>query len=191
MSWDTHGANFFAYAFLAIPIVEGGIVMKKSTKTVLSLIIMLVLSSLAIIGVNSVNPFFGDGGDDLSKSITVIFADENGGILFSEEFETSSEFLEEVLTELDEKRVDLSFEVVDSDFGSYYETFTLNGIRYGGAINDFVGLFSDDTEYSTDSFGAPVIVDGNSYQSLSMGASSIPVKDGYTYVIAIVVYKNI
>jgi hypothetical protein len=182
----TRSQFFCLCVFLAIPTVEGGIVMKKSTITILSLIVMLVLAALAVIGLNSINPFIKppvEGEDAIL--ITFIFVDENDNVIFSEELATSSGNLEGALTELDEKKDSLSLQIINGEAGVYYETFTFNQVTYGSALgNIYILLFSDDEEYTTDAYGNPVVVSGKSYDSLTDGASLVPVKEGVTYVIA-------
>lgn len=161
--------------------------MKALTKTILSLFVVLVLAGLSLIGITDINPFNQRPPDSTAISITIIILDEPGNVLLSEEIQVEGGSLEEALTILDQANENISFSLKESEMGSFYESFTVAGTTYGGGTT-YVLLYCNDPEYSTNEWGASIILGDETYDSATVGASMLYLKKGMKYLLTVVTW---
>lgn len=153
--------------------------MKPIIKTIFSVFVVLIISSLILVGVYTSKPVETPQEE---LEITIIFANNSGDVLFSSQVTITGGYVFDAFSLLDERTQEITINSVDSTFGEYVESFEVNGIKYGD-LNTYVFFYTDDSEYSTTQWGT-LTTNGKEYGSMSSGPSSILAKEGMTYIIA-------
>jgi hypothetical protein len=154
--------------------------LKASFKTIFSLFIVLIISTLVLVGVYSVKPT--EITQEEGFEITIMATNNNGQVLFSTQLTVNGGNVFEAFSLADERTDEINIYSVDSSFGKYIESFEVNGVRYGD-IDTYVIFYTDDPENSTTQWGT-LTANGVEYGSMSSGASSVLAKEGMTYIIS-------
>lgn len=131
--------------------------MKRKLKSFITLLTAAVLSALMLFGCTKTVQIDGD-----FVVITAREVAENTTVL---------DYMQRLKAE-----GELAFEYADGDYGAY-----ITGIN--GVANDndsYWMLYTSDTEYATTEYTAEY--DGTAYGQATLGASSLNVKEGETYI---------
>jgi len=153
---------------------------KKMKKILLAVVLMFSLSLCFTACKPSIPP--AEPGE---KVISVYILNQNDEVVFSiKDYDTDAEYFDGVLAELKSKGK-ITWESVPSIYGK--NTTNLCGIAVTGT--NYFGFFSNDDDLSDNSGWMPnYTMDGVEYKPTNWGISSMPIKDGKTYILVYTVY---
>ena len=157
---------------------------KKKVGVLLSVLaVIIIVALLATILVFMLKPKAPES--DGSFEITIMFMDKELNVLYSKNVAVNGGFLEAALTKLDDSCDKISLNVGDRAFGVFVNSFTVDGTSYGTAEGEWVVFYTDDEENYNTEWGS-VTLDGKYYASAVEGISSLPVKEGKTYIFTVI-----
>ncbi len=162
--------------------------MKKFTLLLLTVIISIALTMtfMACNDQGGTDSGVDTNNSDTSTAIsaTLIFVDESGNIIFEKTTETSANYLSEFVAEITSNSSNsVTCEASESSNGLYMDTFTVNGTMYPKEVGAFVIMYTSLTDSEYIYAGYETTINDVTYNSCGLGMSSMPIKDGVTYVI--------
>ena len=131
--------------------------MKRKIYTFSTFFLALIFSALCFVGCKQNKAVTGD--------YAVIVADDV----------TDGDTLLDYMKELRDEG-SLSFESTTGDYGEYVTS--INGKAQSG--NSYWMLYTSDTDYASNAY--TVTYEGQTYGQATLGASSLPIKEGATYI---------
>ncbi|MFA5449477.1 MAG: hypothetical protein WC292_03460 [Clostridia bacterium] len=152
--------------------------MKKQIKLLLVIVLTLVVVAFAFAGCEKPQ------GNEGEVSVTLILA--NGEeILFSKEYVTDGAFLKDLVLLADEEE-NISFNIEDSQWGAFINSFSYEGVVYGNPeAGEYIGLYTSlaDINYIDIVYMQPIVLEDIVYNAAGLGISELPLFADATYII--------
>lgn len=149
--------------------------LSKRAKFTLSilLVILVLVSAVGFVACDGLRNAGKPGAQTGEKAITVIVGDE------SISASTTAEYMHQLLVELDTASK-LQYEYTDGQYGA---TITkLNDLVTTPDWSKWIGVYHDINDVTLYDPQYDTTVNGKTYHSSSVGASSLPIKSGATYL---------
>lgn len=154
--------------------------MKKTTKLFLVVLCLVCVTSLILLTACD------NEGNDLEKTITVVIGEGENATVST--VTTGARYLADVLNEMVNENSDLTLVGTYSAYGLYVTE--IGSVKEDALKGEYVYFFTTDTEYQDiTEFAVSKEYDGKTLVSATKGVSSLPVKDGETYLIALVSFN--
>ncbi|MFI3229572.1 MAG: hypothetical protein R3Y23_05355 [Bacillota bacterium] len=168
--------------------------MKKISLTLLMMILIIVTTfSVMACTMNNELSSEEDATDSSTTEETVtatlMLADKFTNVVFTITTETTasylSDFMDQIVADADNE---VSYEADDTGYGLYMSTFTVSGVTYGSASNQYPMMYTTITDENYLYAGYTTTIGQVTYNSCGLGMSGMPIEDGVTYVIVIEEY---
>lgn len=158
--------------------------MKKTTKLFLVVLCLVCVTSLILLTACNNN---GEG-NDLEKTITVVIGEGENATVST--VTTGARYLADVLNEMvNDEDSNLTLVGTYSIAYGLYVT-EIGAVKADALKGEYVYFFTTDTEYQEISeFAVSKEFDGKTLVSATKGVSSLPVKDGETYLITLISFS--
>lgn len=149
--------------------------MKNSRKIVLSVLLIAVILA-------SVFAFASCGKKYGPQMDTAVSFTVSKDVMSDLEGKTLQNYMDALV-----ERKEFSYSGTDSSWGIMLDT--INNKKADAAKGEFWFIYCDDEENSSAQYGE-VTLKGKKYASANLGASSLPIKEGKTYVFVISITEN-
>lgn len=155
--------------------------MKKTTKLLLVVLCLVCVTSLILLTACN------NEGNDLEKTITVVIGEGENATVST--VTTGARYLADVLNEMvNAENSNLTLVGTYSAYGLYVTE--IGSVKENALKGEYVYFFTTDTEYQDiTEFAVSKEYDGKTLVSAMKGVSSLPVKDGETYLITLVSFS--
>lgn len=141
--------------------------MKNSRKIVLSVLLIAVILA-------SVFAFASCGKKYVQQTDTAVYFTIDEKIMPNVEGKTLKDYMDALV-----EKKELTYSGTDSQYGIMLDT--INDLKADATKGEYWFLYSNDDEYSNEAWGTYVLNE-TTYKSTTLGASSLPIKMGKTYV---------
>lgn len=148
--------------------------MKKRVLIFTTVFILILSLALAFAGCDKLKDLGAPKPEEGGKSITLIVGEETYSVY------TTAEYLHDLLCELDEKG---TIEYKYDDSGAYLAITKVNELVTTPDWSKYVAIYLDSEDPLYVGFTGDVTVSGKTYHYANLGAESLPVLDGVTYVL--------
>lgn len=164
--------------------------MKKISITLL-MMILIIVTAFSVMACTMNNDVTTEDDSDSSTTeetvaATLILADKYTNVVFTITTQTTasylSDFMDQIVADADNE---VSYVAEDSGYGLYMNTFTVSGVTYGSASNQYPMMYTSLTDETYLSIGYTTTIGQVTYNSCGLGMSEMPIEDGVTYVIVI------
>ena len=154
-----------------------GIMFKKGSKIFAAVVVTLLIAVLAA-------TFVGCGKiKDLAKPV-IETGDKEATVIIGEDsyfVKTDAVYVHDLLVQLKEAQK-ITYEFDETQYGAFIKK--LNKLEGTADYSKWIGVYVDVDSADIITPGYDVTVDGKTYHSASLGVSSLPVRNGTTYLFA-------
>ncbi|HQC55221.1 MAG TPA: hypothetical protein PKX91_05830 [Clostridia bacterium] len=164
---------------------------KKKLNVLLSILVLTVIFSLAVTAFAvACKPKEEPVVAEEPFEITIMFLNKENIVLKTNKLEVKGGYLEAALVSVvNSSEGKLEFASTTSAYGTFINSFTIDGTKYGTGAGEFVAMYHDDAENYNQAWGS-VTIEEKFYGSSTLGMSTLPVKEGKTYIFTVGVYTG-
>jgi hypothetical protein len=144
-------------------------------------VVALLLVCTLVVGAFALSACIGNLTEQGEKTVTIIIVDAEGEVLFLQNHTTDELYLVGILNDF----AGVGF----NQTNGFVNYVIVNGEILGAGADEWVLMYSSSTDplVSEPSWGS-IVVNDVTYDATAFGVNQMPLRDGYTYVFAAVIF---